>query len=330
MVAESLGRHREWAREAARRAHLQLPSGLILRERTFKHYMKDKQHLGSLFGLWLAKRCEYWLGQGADVALFLDAGSAVLWFAQEFWPHLSRIANESAWLARSISIYTNNLAVAERYVRECEEKRISPSRVSCELLGGVIDPRYAALTGETVEQRITALSTSGCKSISILAGNYIRVQTSPVEPTSVRPLVRGVGQRPVKSLFGMANESYILGCCGKLWTGRTDQINVALATNESRSYEEVSPSPQTRLVTTIRTSQNAILKDHSNSVHGMLGAPAPPTLETANADFKSIPHFCYPFDDPIKNLTFDEQLKVEFPHSEAHTREFLKQYGITI
>jgi hypothetical protein len=331
-VSQSLGQNQEWAREAARRAHLKLPSGLILRERTFKHYTKDKQYLASRFGEWLAKRFEYWLDQ-SDLALYFDAGSSVLWFAVEFWPHLSRIAKEPRWRDRSISIYTNNLAVAERYVSECEEKRISPSRVRCELLGGEIDPRYAALTGATVEERIKALSGVGPKRISILAGNYIRVQPSSTEAASVRPLVRGPGQRAVKSLYASADETYILGCIGKLWTGTTEQINVALATDSSTGlYEEVSASEHStaRLVTTIRTLPNAILKDHSNSVNGMLGAPPLATDESARADFKSIPHFCYPYDDPIKNLKFEEQLKVEFPHEESRKREFWKHYGVKI
>ena len=341
-VSEWLGKNREWAQAAARRAHLQLPSGLILRDRIFKHYMKDKQHLGSLFSEWLKKRFEYWLDQGVDLDLFLDAGSSVLWFALEFWPRLWEITKQERWRGGSVRIYTNNLAVAELYVHECEVDESRSTEVSCELLGGWIDYRYAALTGETVEDRIKVLSASGRKRISILAGNYIRVRaSSAIEPTSVRPLVRGLGQRAVKSLYASADETYILGCIGKLWTGTTDEINRALATNQSTGiYEEVSASehPAARLVTTIRTVQNAILKNHSNSVHGMLGAPPLATDESARADFKSIPHFCYPYDDPIKNLKFEDQLnlkfedqlKVEFPHKEARVPDFLKHYGITI
>ena len=337
-VTEALKHHKEWAIEASKQARIKLPSGMILRERMLHHYMLDKQYLAQQFATWLSSRIKFWLEKGKEVALFLDAGSAVLWLSVSLWSHLSKMShgykNENH---PRILVYTNNRAVAESYALEEDNLR---NFVQCELLGGTVEPRYAALIGEPTETRLeklVATADSPARHISILAGNYIRMHTAGTEPVVPVPLIRGVGQRPVKERYvRCAHEAYIMGCIGKLFKGSTDEINGALkvkADSVAGLYEDVQvklyDGTLAKVVTTIRTAESAILKTHSSRMHGLLGLQlsTESDLDSYSRSMNSIPHFCYPYDEPIKGLKPDQQKKVEFPHEEARSSpDFLKYY----
>jgi hypothetical protein len=320
---------------------------MILRDRMTHHYMMDKQHLAGNFSAWLSERMRYYLSEGMDVTLFMDAGSAVLWLSLHLWPLLAKISQIAEWGSggpRRVRIITNNLPLAEGYADQCESKQFSsesPTPIICELLGGIVQSRYAAMTGGPAQERLKDLipaieSQGSARHICILAGNYIRLFGAYGKPPYPTPLIRGAGQQELKQLYvDCAHETYIMGSIGKLFRSSTDNINLALRPPDSSitdMYKDVAILPEKRdsvkLVTTYRGDRRAILKVHSERVLGLLGDPGDPMEVSASLDISFISHFCYCYDDPIAGKSSDEQLKIEFPHPETRREEFLTHYGL--
>jgi hypothetical protein len=340
-VIADLRQNNDWARRVARKAYVRLPVGEILRER-IQHYMLEKVYLGERFAAWLAKRIRYILRSGEDCQIYMDAGSAVLWLSRHLWPVLEDIAKESSWGSsgpRTVLLVTHSLPVAEGYQVQCESGHFSdrsPTPILCELLGGMVQSRYAALTGTTATRRLESLVESHdeprYRRIAILAANYIRLFDGEGISAQPTPLIRGVGQRDIKQLYVKADEAYIMGCCGKLYCGTTESLNSVLGLPADDLYHDVTIDQEktrtVKLVTTVRRTPEAILGPHSTRVLGLLGLPFDPPEPKFDGDINNMTDFCYIYDESVKGKDRKEQEEIEFPHERTRVKTFLEHYGL--
>ncbi len=328
-------RDKAWAKGIIERAQLRWPGG-ILQDR-MAHYALEKIHLAENFSEWLTKRVEHFL-KDSDVYLLVDAGSTNLWFCRFLWKHLSGLTSTDN--EKKVTLITNNIPVAEAFAEQRQLRHFKDKpRIECELLGGEVEPWYAALVGKRTQSSLvsgTDKKERPGRYMALAAGNFLRLsQAGPGYPI---PLVRGAGQKEIKDLYvASAHEVYVIAPLGKIFFASTLDINKALglsldsnAEHKKRAYQEVAVHKAkgqfVKLVTTLRNSTNSILLPHSAAVKASLGHDLDRPGNSASGDIQDLCHFCYPFDDHVKHKSFDEQVKVEFPHEATQNLAFMSRF----
>jgi predicted DNA-binding ribbon-helix-helix protein len=319
-----------WAKEILRKTGV-APSEGVLRIR-MSHYAEDKAYFSHYFAKWLATRVSSVLDGGEDVFILLDAGSTILQLCSAFWVQLREIARVKR--KTKLTLVTSNYPAATSYTRQIEAEAFHEgTEIRFEMLGGLLQSKYGALTGARTLDALRELANRKERPkgryISIVAGNYIRLEPDTAHAVPA-PLVSGEGQKDVKSGYMSVGDEVYIACAspGKVFlaligeTLRALKPNRDLASSAGKRYEDVKlMNCRPRLVTALR--EKGLLAWHSRLVRKSLGAPFTSIEdiegESVTGDFSNIGHMCYFHDLPILSgkgspKTVPEQLHIEFPH----------------
>jgi hypothetical protein len=334
-VVDSLWENKGWAHEIIKKSQLRWPGGIL--EKRMAHYAQEKKYLAEQFSKWLTSRIRYFLEQHENVYLLIDAGSTNLWFFGSLRSHLSILSKVHR--GEHLTIVTNNVPVAEDFASQSQLGHFEAgTRIDCELVGGRVDTRYAAVVGSfarTSLKHFTSRADGPNRYIALATGNFVRL-SSTGKSTWPIPLVRGAGQKETKDEFiRRANEVYVLAPLGKIFLAPTQQINEGLTLNQDpgsdqpkAGYMEVQiPETHTalvKLVTTLRPSPDCLLSRHSTAVINQIGEPAP--LQIYDTPIQRLHHFIYPFEEHVHNKSPAEQLQIECPHEATAKAEFTKKF----
>lgn len=344
-VGEQLSRNTAWAYPILQQAHLRWPVGIL--ESRLRHNLAEKIFLAQTFSRWLTRRIVHFLDHThpkENVFLLVDAGSTNVWLCRYLWSELSIVSKTKR--ENSITLLTNNVPVAEEFADSCQRNMFAGStRIECELLGGFVEPRYAALVGKLTESSLKDKTDKRNpeqkgRYIALSAGNFLRLQSSkPSKPSFPIPLVRGAGQKPIKELYVMrSDETYILAPLSKVFLRDTGLINKELhldkkATEpDKQQYEPVDvegPAQQKfKLITTSRTWEKSILFHHSAAVKSRLGCSeqANGELPPHTGPIDKMEHFCFAYDQHIRGKRPAQQVRIEFPHKATRSEEFRRKF----
>lgn len=123
---------------------------------------------------------------------------------------------------------------------------------------------------------------------------------------------------------------------GKIFLQDKPQINKALHLDHSSKdpdkqlYNDVIVNVQQqdkiKVVTTARNWQHAILSRHSSAVDALLGLNPNSAEPHPTAPIKDVHHFGYIYDEHIKGKSFDEQVRIEFPHEDTQGADFIENF----
>lgn len=336
-VAAELKRDNRWAAEVLLQARFHLPGESVFGDRA-GHYSKEKEHIAIQFSAWLVNRIRgRYLKHNRQVCLVIDGGSTLYWVLRKIGAPLSSLKVEDVAAAQRLSFLSINLPGVESYMsfarldkRGNDPDDLLSRTISCNILSGRLEPRYAAVA---VESAYTSLEEykarhPGTVFIGLVTGNWIRVN-HPGSSYPV-PLWRDEEQGQFKrGLIHICEEVYVVAPLAKVFVRKSiREINSWLTKvrPQSTSYSDVDEAHERmrclRLVSTCR-EPDTLLREHSVAVETILDARCEIDPEKSDAEFADVPSLLFSFPDLNKATPVKKQVEWECPHPGTNTPGFM-------
>lgn len=349
-LKEQLTSDTEWLAEGLRKSDIFPYEDTIFGERS-SHFHDEKIEIAKVFSAFLVEHLEHLLKEKERVCIFIDSGTTLY----PLFDILGQLALEQRandprpkWI-ENVEIITNNLPGIVKLMRMKRPTRldgVAAPPLSCTMLSGQPLTEYAAVTGADTEDSVRRIIEDRrkkhprCHFVTVVTGNWVRLRrTAPVCPI---PLARGHGHLELKqTIMHFADEVYVIAPLGKVFTrSELIDVNELLDSNPSatllknKMYKEISTEDASlpivpdkiRLVTTVRTRGDSILRGQSVALGERFDIPAEPNVHSVDfGNKKDNRPFLVPY-DPIAT-DINEQKHLEFPHPNTRNSRFYRQFS---
>ena len=312
------------------------------------HFREEKEQIAEQFCQQLIPYVEERLVRDKfeQIFLIIDSGTTLY----PFFSILGRMALRDRlrdvrpqWLDR-VEVITNNFPGVLRLIEAGRPESGSNDRttkmpVTCSIVAGQLLTEYVAITGEDaiaslqkiVEDRRRAYSK--CHFISLVTGNWIRLRTT--DPVCPVPLARGNGHLEFKqAVMHIADEVCVVSPLGKIFTEESltfvnDLLELPSRDGTAPAYREINTEDvkfpvdphKIRLVTSVRTSEESILRGHAVAVATRFGLYALPTIHKFRQSSARLPVFVK-YDPASTDSALQKQ--EEFPHPATRRAAFFR------
>ena len=342
-VASDLKNDSKWAADALREAAI-LGGAISVFGQRIHHFRNEKNAIAVNFFDFLLKRVKFLSTKFNRIILLLDSGTTVLPFFELFSKAAvkAKFSADKTWCDKT-DIVTNNIPGISELIKHgrCNPTdRFDEIAIRCHVLPGTPLAVYSAIVGDKTVEAIRSFKPQSDKDyvIGLTTGNFVMIGENRISP-----LARGEGHYEIKrEICDVSNEVYVIASLGKLIMSKsptefnqdlhfsTDSPAKGMQPYRAVEYSNIN---KIKLVTTIRESNESIMKNFSNKVRDAIFTVPPHQVMqdygdgpdyTTEMKVEIIPHFAFNFDE--LHLTRYEQEMVELPHEYMRDPEIMSKY----